>query len=510
MMAVDNLMEERGHWFVVGDLNLLSDQVDRLLAHAGVRLQTSITNVCNKLAKTDMQRDWILTSVVGCKLIPMKEVKAAGGGMVDDPDELVSADKAHTVVVAAATISDETQPQGPLPLKRFKAKADEVLEEWRDANAEDQERKSDDRRREEESEHVKMQPAPLASPPRPAAAGASPPAAAPPAAPPPPPAAAVPITADSVGNDDEEGKVAAVSMPTIMQNARPAFFSGNLPPRGSAGQIIISHQTAGTPPAVPLITAARPDEDAARADEKSPPKIIQVPIAFAVPMASATPTMSTASPADDTPSPQSSRAGGMMWAAVLKPPIRPSAPPTDCVDLWAAVLQPPTTRPRAPPADDDMGVSPVLMDMLWKDVLQPPMMCKDVLPPPTRPTAPPNDDDGTQAKKAKGAVPPVAGSPCIEPTGRPTPWTPPPIRLATTTSESHTPDTTTSEARPPATSASNSEAGQPTSPPCDSLKSASAQAASSSSPSAVPAEEGAAPAVAVAEAARRCPVIGVR
>ena len=47
MMAVDNLMEGRGHWFVVGDLNLLSDQVDRLLAHAGVRLQTSVTNVCN-------------------------------------------------------------------------------------------------------------------------------------------------------------------------------------------------------------------------------------------------------------------------------------------------------------------------------------------------------------------------------------------------------------------------------------------------------------------------------
>ncbi len=66
MMAVGNLMEGRGHWFVVGDLNLLSDQVDRLLAHAGMWLQTSITNVCNKLAKTDMQRDWILTSVVGC------------------------------------------------------------------------------------------------------------------------------------------------------------------------------------------------------------------------------------------------------------------------------------------------------------------------------------------------------------------------------------------------------------------------------------------------------------
>ena len=132
---------------MVGDSNLLSDQVDRLLAHTGVRLQTSVTNVCNKLAKTDMQRDWILTSVVGCKLISMKEVKAAGGGMVEDPDELVSADRAHTIVVAAATISDETQPQGPPPLKRFKAKTDEVLEKWLDANAEDQERKADDRRR---------------------------------------------------------------------------------------------------------------------------------------------------------------------------------------------------------------------------------------------------------------------------------------------------------------------------------------------------------------------------
>ncbi len=102
----------------------------------------------------------------------------------------------------------------------------------------------------------------------------------------------MPITADSVGNDDEEGKVAAVSMPAIMQEARPVFVSGNLPPRGSAGHI--SHQTAGTPPAVPLITAAKPDEDTARADEESPPKIIQVPITLPVPMASATPTMSTA------------------------------------------------------------------------------------------------------------------------------------------------------------------------------------------------------------------------
>ena len=38
IMAVDELMGDgRGNWFVVGDLNLVSDQVDRLLKHAGVK-----------------------------------------------------------------------------------------------------------------------------------------------------------------------------------------------------------------------------------------------------------------------------------------------------------------------------------------------------------------------------------------------------------------------------------------------------------------------------------------